>query len=156
MKSHPRAPLLVVEDSDEDYKILLRIFRKLGVSQPVQRCVNAQECFDYLYATGEYADRKENKTEEEMPALILLDLNLPGLNGHAILRRLKAEPALKHLPVVVVTTSANPKDVQACYEAGANSYLVKAMDYTAYEQTIRHFVNYWFDAVLLPFAGEVK
>jgi CheY-like chemotaxis protein len=151
MNTHPMPRLLVVEDSDEDYETLLRIFRKLAVLQPVERCINAKECFDYLYATGKYLERKE----ADFPAIVLLDLNLPGRDGHAILRQIKAGPALKHLPIVILTTSTSSKHVQACYEEGASSYLVKAVDYATYEQTIRNFVNYWFHAVQLPLPGEV-
>ena len=152
MNTPPIPLLLVVEDSNEDYKTLLRIFRKLAVVQPVTRCANANECFDYLYATGKHEGRKV----EDLPSLLLLDLNLPGTDGHAILRQIKAEPSLKHLPIVILTTSTSLKHVQACYEDGASSYLVKAMDYATYEQTIRHFVNYWFHAVQLLLPGEGK
>ncbi len=149
---NPPIPLLlVVEDNNEDYTTLLRIFRKLSVAQPVERCANARECFDYLYATGKYLERDE----AAFPALLLLDLNLPGTDGYAILRRVKAEPSLKHLPIVIITTSTASRDVQACYQEGASSYLVKAVDYRDYEQTIRHFINYWFHAARLPLPGEV-
>ena len=146
MKTPPTTPILVVEDSDEDFATLMRIFRKIELVQPVTRCINAEDCFDYLYATGGHAGRQK----EAMPALMLLDLNLPGTDGHGILRRLKAESPLKRLPVVIITTSNNPKDIQQCYDEGASSYLVKPVDYSTFEQTIRRLVEYWFHAVQLP------
>lgn len=151
MNNHPVTPLLVVEDSDEDYTTLMRIFKKISVSHPIKRCANAKECFEYLRAV----EKQTPINEENFPALMLLDLNMPGTDGHAVLQQVKAEPMLRHLPVVIVTTSTNPKDVKRCYEEGASSYLVKAVDYTVYEQTIRRFIDYWFNAVRLPFPGEV-
>ncbi|MBC7526041.1 MAG: response regulator [Chthonomonadaceae bacterium] len=143
------ASLLIVEDNDEDYKTLLRTFRRLSFTKSVQRCVNAKECFDYLYGEGQHSDKKENK----LP--VLLDLNLPGLNGHAVLKRIKEEAALKCLPVVILTTSTNSNDIESCYRAGANSYLIKPMDYRAFAKTVQHFINYWFHAVKLSFSGDV-
>jgi CheY-like chemotaxis protein len=146
MNPPPTTPILVVEDSDEDFATLMRIFRKLEVVQPVTRCVNAEDCFDYLHATGRHTGRQR----EALPALMLLDLNLPGMDGHGVLRRLKAEFPLKRLPVVIITTSSNPKDIQQCYDEGASSYLIKPVDYATFENTIRRFIEYWFHAVQLP------
>ncbi len=145
MRNDPAATLLVVEDSDEDYMTLQRIFRKLIVTHPMERCANAQECLDYLKAT---------KEQGSLPALMLLDLNMPGIDGFTLLRHLKSEAEFKHIPIVIVTTSSNPRDIQACYEEGASSYLLKQLDYTMFEQSIRRFVDYWFDTVLLPLPVE--
>ena len=149
--NQPMPLLLVVEDNNEDYTTLLRVFRKLAFSQRVERCANAEECFDYLYALKKYQERNETAP----PLLLLLDLNLPGKDGHAILRQIKAVSSLRHIPIVIITTSTDPRDIQTCYMEGANSYLIKTVDYVVYEQTIRHFLDYWFHAVRLPFSAEV-
>ena len=150
MNPPPKTPILVVEDSDEDFATLMRIFRKLDVVQPVTRCVNAGDCLDYLHATGRHSGRQK----EALPALVLLDLNLPGMDGHGVLRHVKATLPLKRLPVVIITTSSNPKDIQQCYDEGASSYLIKPVDYATFEQTIRRLVEYWFHAVQLPSPDE--
>ena len=145
------ASLSIVEDNDEDYKTLLRTFRRLSFTKSVQRCVNAKECFDSLYGGGKHREGKEIR----LPVLVLLDLNLPEPDGHSILKQLKAETALKCFPVVILTTSTNSNDIESCYRAGANSYLIKPMDYHAFEKTVKHFINYWFHAVKLPLSGDV-
>jgi CheY-like chemotaxis protein len=133
-------PLLIVEDSDEDFEAFLRGWRKSGVSNPIYRCENGDEALDFLFHHGKYVDN----TSYPCPGLILLDLNLPGTDGREVLMEIKRDADLKNIPVVVFTTSANPKDLEICYQNGANSYIVKPIDIQALLNTVQVLVEYWF------------
>lgn len=145
-------PLLVVEDSDEDYAALLWALGKLGVSRRVERCASADALFDYLRRTvppGAPA-AGAGGAGEATPALILLDLNLMGDDGREVLAMLKGDPALRRIPVVVWTTSAHPADVAWCYDRGASGYTVKPVDVPQLLEAVRSVTDYWFGCVLLP------
>lgn len=139
-------PLLVIEDSDEDFEALKRIMVQSEVSNPVYRCIDGDDALDFLYRTGEYRDRAETPR----PSIILLDLNLPGTDGREVLEQIKQDKTLKQIPVVVFTTSSNPKDIAACYRNGANSYILKPMNVNQLKQEVKSFVNYWFETAILP------
>lgn len=135
--------IVVVEDSDEDFEATARALQRAGAPRPVVRCRNSREALDCLHARGRFAGGGRAD-------LVLLDLNLPGTDGRAVLRALKADPATAALPVVVLTTSASPDDVDACYRAGASSYVVKSVDYHQFVRAVAALVAYWFGAVALP------
>jgi CheY-like chemotaxis protein len=137
--------ILVVEDSDEDYTALLRALRKLAINNPLHRCLDGGDCLDYLYRQGQYAT-----AQHDLPGLILLDLNLPGTDGREVLAQIKGERALKSIPIVVVTTSINPQDVQICYVNGANSYVVKQSRFDKFQEAIQQMMIYWLETVTLP------
>jgi CheY-like chemotaxis protein len=147
--------ILVVEDSEEDYQALQRCFRQsVGGSALVpnrfklERCETGKQALDYLdrcIAAAEIDARLRL-----LPDLILLDLNLPGINGQVVLQSIKQNPQLKHIPTVVLTTSNNPRDIEDCYRLGSNSYLLKAMEFKRFKQTIEIMLAYWFDTVILP------
>jgi CheY-like chemotaxis protein len=84
------------------------------------------------------------------PSAILLDLNLPGMDGRDILERLKQDRSFKKIPIVVFTTSSNPRDVELCYQKGANGYLIKPMDFQELQKTVQAFVDYWLEANTPP------
>lgn len=138
--------LLVIEDSDEDFEALGRMMRQATVSNPVYRCVDGDDALDFLYHVGDYEDR----TRSPRPSLILLDLNLPGTDGREVLEQIKQDEQLKTIPVVVFTTSANPKDIEVCYRCGVNGYILKPMDIGKLKRRIQTFIDYWFEAVTLP------
>lgn len=138
--------MLVVEDSDEDFAALNRIIERTSTVQvPAMRCTDGDDALDFLYQRGAYADRASN-----LPALILLDLNLPGTDGREVLTQIKQDERLREIPVVILTTSSNPKDIQACYQSGVNSYLLKPTDIEQFKVSIRLFMDYWFTRVVLP------
>ena len=139
-------PLLVVEDSDEDFEALDRIMREVALANPVYRCLDGEEALEFLCNEGDY----ENSNIAPRPSLILLDLNLPGTDGREVLEHIKQNNNLKSIPVVVFTTSSNPKDIEACYRQGVNGYIVKPMDLQRLRQRVQVFLNYWFKAVELP------
>lgn len=139
-------PLLIVEDSNEDFEAIQRFLRRSPVAVPVHRCVNGEQALAFLYRTGCYSDR----SSFPRPGLIVLDLNLPGIDGREVLRRLKQDSNLKTIPVVVFTTSNNPKDVEDCYQYGVNSYIVKPIDFHQLKRNIQTLVDYWFEVTTLP------
>lgn len=145
MTGNTNQPLLIIEDSDEDFESFCRIARRLPVDNPIFRCIEGDEVFQFLQGidpnTQEWVPR---------PAMILLDLNLPGLDGREVLRRIKQDEDFKEIPVVVWTTSANPKDVEMCYGWGANSYLLKPMDMHQLNTTVHTLAQFWLDIALLP------
>ncbi len=132
--------LLVVEDNDEDYDALVRAFGRIG--EPV-RIVRAPD--------GDAAlERLRGASEPQLPALVLLDLNLPGSDGREILAELKATDHLRQLPVVVFSASADPATIAECYREGAAGYLVKPLDFGRLERQVRALKEYWLDSVQLP------
>ena len=138
--------LLIIEDSDEDYAALERIIAKAKVSHPIYRCEDGEEALDFLYREGEYTD----ETLAPRPSLILLDLNLPGTDGREVLAEIKQDASLKSIPIVIFSTSSNPKDINACYRYGISGYLVKPMDINRLHWLVQTFLDYWFQAVELP------
>lgn len=139
-------PLLVIEDSDEDFEALSRIMKKEAVINPVFRCTDGEEALDFLYHNGIYNDSQKFPR----PSLILLDLNLPGTDGREILAQIKQDKNLKYIPVVVFTTSSNPKDIEICYRYYVASYMLKPIDMNRLVETIQSFITYWLDIVILP------
>lgn len=139
-------PLLVVEDSDEDFEALRRMMRQSAVTTPVYRCLDGDDALDFLNHTGEYGDR----AQAPRPSVILLDLNLPGTDGRDVLKQIKQDSILKIIPVVVFTTSSNPKDIEVCYQYGVSGYIIKPMDVDKLKRGIQTFINYWFKTVILP------
>lgn len=150
MAGNPTEPLLVIEDSDEDFEALGRMMRKSDVANPIYRCTDGDEALDFLYHTGEYTDM----AKAPRPAMILLDLNLPGTDGREVLEQLKQDDELKIIPVVVLTTSSNPKDIEVCYRYGVNGYILKPIDIKKLMRNIQVIIDYWFEAVILPDAAR--
>lgn len=138
--------LLLIEDSDEDVVATMRGLRGEGLDIVVHRCVTGDEALDYLYRRGSYA----YPASAPRPQLILLDLNLPGTDGRSLLAVIKDDEDLRSIPVVVLTTSNNPKDIAACYLRGANSYQIKPVDYARFKQSLQTLIAYWFQTVTLP------
>ncbi|HSK79322.1 MAG TPA: response regulator [Thermoanaerobaculia bacterium] len=137
---------MLVEDSPEDFETAERAFRKSGLRNPIVRCADGDEALDYLFRRGRYAAPEKSPR----PGVILLDLNLPGTDGREVLTEIKADPVLKQIPVVVLTTSKDERDVDACYKAGANSYIQKPVDMDGFIKAIERLNGYWFEVVILP------
>ena len=138
----PPALLVVVEDSDEDFDTVVEAVKRSGVTAEVRRAT-----------TGEAGMTLLREVTPERPIVVLMDLNTPGIDGREALEALKTDPALKATPVIVFSTSANPKDIGFCYAAGANAYHVKPVRYPDHLQLVIDLVGYWFGRVALPAAG---
>lgn len=145
MITSPLKPILVVEDSAEDFTALGRAFRKHALQNPVLRCEDGDQALTYLKGYG-----KAVGWPATLPAIVLLDLNLPGTDGRAVLEILKRDPRLHSIPVIIFSTSSNSRDIEECYRLGANSYLTKPIEYSALEEKIRVTINYWLGASELP------
>lgn len=138
--------LLVVEDSPEDFVAIQRTLRRAGMTGPIQHCADGDEALDLLLRRGAWAPPQDATP----PDLVLLDLNLPATDGREVLRRIRAEPSLCSLPVIVMTTSTAPKDVQGCYRDGANAYVRKSVDAVEFKRAIESTSAFWCDVAVLP------
>ena len=137
-------PLLLVEDSPEDREATVRALKKCGFDGPIVCCTDGDDALAYLHRKGKYQGQLQR------PALILLDLNMPGTDGRQVLAELKADAALKTIPVVVLTTSTNHRDISSSYLAGASSYVAKPVDVDGFLHTIAVLKAWWFEEVILP------
>jgi len=142
----PNQPILLVEDSPEDFEATVRAFNRSGLRNPIVRCEDGDAALDYLFRRGRHA----NPETAPRPGVILLDLNLPGTDGREVLQEIKRHEHLRHIPVIVLTTSTDERDVEACYQAGANSYIQKPVDMDGFIRAIERLNGYWFEVVVLP------
>lgn len=139
-------PILVVEDSPEDFEAIKRAFTRARINNPIFHVEEGDDALDYLFQRGTYADARD----APRPGLVLLDLNLPGTDGREVLASVKSTPGLRRIPVVVLTTSSDPRDIDACYEAGANSYIQKPVDLSGFMTAMGRLKDYWLELVILP------
>lgn len=137
--------ILLVEDNEDDYEATLRSLKKNHFANPVHWCKNGQDGLDYLKGEGKYVSGKASS-----PGLILLDLNMPGIDGRQMLKRLKDDERLRPIPVVILTTSSDSRDIEQCYQLGANTYIQKPVSFEGLVEAVRTMKEYWFDIALLP------
>lgn len=130
--------LVLIEDNPDDVELMLATLNEFRLRNPVVVLRDGQEAVDYLFCRGAYAGRAMVQ-----PDVILLDLKLPKVGGLEILRLLKNDPHLRRVPVVVLTSSREEADVVAGYELGANSYIVKPVDFDQLSETVRSIGSYW-------------
>jgi len=132
-------PILLVEDNPDDEALTLRAFSKNKISNPVVVARDGVEAIDYLFGSGTH----EGRDTALMPALILLDLKLPRIDGLEVLRRIRADGHASLLPVVVLTTSRELQDIQEAYRLGANSYIRKPIDFERFIEAVGRIGVYW-------------
>jgi len=140
--------ILIIEDSEEDFQTVKRLLGKI-TGRTVGRCADAPSALHYLEHIGDMP----NGHACPRPDVTLLDLNMPGEDGRKLLVRLKADVRIRRIPVIILTTSANPKDVEFCYDNGAAGFIVKPVDLPRFRASLEKFAEYWLHAVLLPNAG---
>jgi CheY-like chemotaxis protein len=138
--------ILLVEDDPDDQALTQRAFRASTIRNTVRIVNDGEEALDYLYRRGGFTD----PSSSPRPDLILLDLNMPKLDGRAVLARIKDDPLLRRIPTVILTTSSRQEDVARSYDLGVNSYLMKPVRMETFVKTIRDLEHYWFSLVLLP------
>lgn len=131
--------ILLVEDNADDEMLALRAFRKNRIEVPVVVARDGVEALDYLFGSGIESDSRK----KVMPSLILLDLNLPKVNGLEVLRRLRTDERTRNLAVVILTTSNEDKDVISSYDLGANSYVRKPVEFGEFTEAIKQLGAYW-------------
>lgn len=138
--------ILLVEDSPEDAETTIRALRKAHLANGIYHCQDGDDALDFLRRRG----RHGGAGAAPRPQLILLDLNLPGADGREVLREIKADPDLKSIPVIVLTTSSDERDIDNCYLAGANSYVQKPVNMPGFVEAVQRLTDFWFEIVLLP------
>jgi two-component system response regulator len=131
--------ILLVEDDPDDVKLVLHSFKKFGLTNRVHVVTDGAEALDYVFCTGSYATRSIN----EPPKVVLLDIKLPKVNGLEVLRRIRADPRTTALPVVLLTSSREDRDVAEGYRNHANSYVVKPVDFERFADAIKNLGFYW-------------
>ena len=149
MQNHKTQPILMVEDNERDYKNAMRAFTKADLND-VYWCQDGDDALDFLFNRGDYSDKEKHPR----PGVILLDLNLPGTDGKEVLEKLKGDQNLKTIPVIVLTTSTDARDINSCYELGANSYMQKPIDIHELVNGIERLKDFWLEIAILPKAQD--
>ena len=137
--SFEQIEILLVEDSPEDAEMTLRALRQKNLGNQVHWVKDGEEALEYLFGRGRYAGRRH----DHPPKLVLLDIKMPKVDGIEVLRRLKQNPATRSVPVVVMTSSNEERDVVESYQLGVNSYIVKPVQFDAFLDTVAKIGLYW-------------
>jgi two-component system response regulator len=138
--------ILLVEDNPDDYEATCRAFKKANLRNSIVWCRSGRAALELLRREAGSGP----KNRGSLPGLILLDLNMPGMDGRKTLDAIKKDCTLKQIPVIVLTTSADERDVLACYQMGANTYVQKPVSFDALIEAIKGLKEYWFEIALLP------
>lgn len=131
--------ILLVEDNPNDVKLALHALKKNNIANRIEIVRDGAEALEFIFATGAYADRQN----AENPRVILLDLKLPKVDGLEVLRQIKADPRTRAIPVVVLTSSREDRDIVESYNLGVNSYIVKPVDFEQFTESVRQLGMYW-------------
>ena len=131
--------ILLVEDNPADAELTLHAFQRQHLANVIHHVHDGAEALDYLFATGQYKGRNGL----DVPKLILLDLKLPKVNGIEVLTRIREDPRLKMIPVVILTTSREEKDLEDAYRLGVNSYIVKPVEFDKFTEVVAKLGFYW-------------
>ncbi len=138
MRSIKIKSILLAEDDPNDVELTINALSEYNFGDSIAVVKDGAEALDYLFKRGEYTGRKTGN-----PSLMLLDLKMPRLNGIEVLRTIKAEPALKTIPVVVLTSSKEESDLNMCYELGVNAYVVKPVEFGDFMGAIKKLGEFW-------------
>ena len=130
-------PILLVEDNPADVELTLRAFKRRKLSNPIAVARDGEEALDYVHRRRRFAE------EAPVPGVILLDLRLPKVDGLEVLREFKSHPVYRNIPVVVLTTSAEDRDIKKSYELGAASYIVKPVEFEKFLEVVERVDLYW-------------
>ncbi|MBM3224298.1 MAG: response regulator [Candidatus Tectomicrobia bacterium] len=141
--------VLLVEDNPRDVRLTQRAFKQAGLPHELRVVRDGDEALTYLHREGAY----QEPDVAPRPDVILLDLNLPRMGGHELLRQVKQDSRFKQLPIIVLTTSERPDDVRQAYDAGANAYLLKPVEFSRFTEVIEQLGNFWLEIVELPPEG---
>ncbi len=131
--------VLLIEDNPQDAELAIRALKELNLADHLIHLTDGQAALDFLFGTGIYEGRDVN----QQPKVILLDLKLPKVNGIEVLRELRANKRMKCIPVVILTSSREERDISEAYNLGANSYVVKPMNFQSYLDVIGNMGSYW-------------
>ncbi len=132
MSDKQEVTILLVEDDAGHARLIEKNLRRSGIANTIVAVAEGQQALDYVFAEGEYA-----ASTSPRPLLVLLDLNLPGIDGYQVLERMKADARTKRIPVVILTTTDDPREVSRCYELGCNVYITKPVEYEQFSEAVR-------------------
>jgi len=149
MKSLKLIPILLIEDDPDDIEITRRAFKKGNLLNPLYVVRDGEEAMEYLNKEGRYID----KTSAPRPGLILLDLNMPRMDGREVLKRIKKDDCLRRIPTVVLTTSKQEEDVIRSYDCGANTYISKPLCFNDFIDALQIIGKYWLALAEIPANG---
>ena len=138
--------ILYAEDDEEDRLLVKDAMKQSRLANDLDMVEDGEELMDYLHQCGKYADM----VGPPLPGLIMLDLNMPKKDGREALKEIKADPGLRRIPVVVLTTSKAEEDILRTYDLGANSFIIKPVTFEALIETVKTLGKYWFEIVELP------
>ena len=138
--------ILLVEDNPNDGELVIRALKTNNLAEHIVHVTDGQAALDFLFGSGAYEGRDVN----QQPKLVLLDLKLPKIDGIEVLRRIRAQESTKMLNVVILTSSNEVQDIEACYRYGANSYIVKPVDFESLVKTVSTVGMYWMKINVSP------
>jgi two-component system, response regulator len=146
------AEILLIEENPNDVELALYAFKKSRISNPIHILRDGVEALDYIFCRGAYAERHI----EDQPKLILLDLKLPFVGGMEVLQQVKSDPRTQSIPVVALTSSREDPDIAKCSQLGVNSYIVKPVDFTQFNDAINALGLYWLllNQPSMPVTGQ--
>lgn len=146
MSNNDNKNILLVEDNSNDEMLTIRAFKKNNILNKIDVARDGQEALDYLFCEGKYSEREKNKN----PQVILLDINLPKIDGLDVLRQLRANEQTALIPVIIMTTSDEQNDLITSYKLGANSYVRKPVELESFMEAIKQLGMYWMVLNLQP------
>lgn len=132
--------VLLVEDNHDDAEMTIWELKRHHLSNNLVHVRDGEEALEFLFATGKYANARENHS---LPRIILLDIQMPKVNGLEVLKVIKSDERTKAIPVIILTSSNLHPDIRACYDLGANSYIVKPLNFERFSESIRNLGYYW-------------
>jgi two-component system response regulator len=147
----PETRILLVEDDPQDVELTLRAFRSENVQSRIEVVRDGEEALDYMFCRGEYKAR----SADQPPNLVLLDLKLPKIGGLQVLKELKASAECRSIPVIMLTSSGEQRDITESYKLGVNSYIQKPVDIAEFRKAIRALALYWLGVNRSPFSQSL-
>ena len=138
--NHNSIEILLVEDDIIDAELAIRELMKHNMANNLFHVKNGKEALDFIFATGKYTDSRDVSYP---PKLVLLDIQMPKLNGIEVLKKIKSDSRTRSMPVVILTSSKESPDIQTCYDLGANSYIVKPVNFERFAEAIKNLGFYW-------------
>ena len=147
-----RKDILLVEDNADDIELAKRAFQKNNIINNIVITRDGSETLDYLYGKGKFKGRDINN----IPQLILLDLKMPKVHGLEVLKQIRENELTKYIPVIILTSSQDKKDIIQAYELGANSYIVKPIDFVKFTEVVQQIAMYWLTLNEQPSLKEVN
>jgi CheY-like chemotaxis protein len=146
MNNTDAVEILLAEDNPEDAEITIRALKKVNLANHLVHVEDGQEALDFLFAEGQFSDR----TNSGQPRLILLDIKMPKVDGIEVLKRIKADDATRFIPVVIMTSSSEERDMIESYDLGVNSYVVKPVEFNQFVKAVGELGLYWLLINRLP------